>query len=194
MSQSTHALQPYWDLLLAGMQADVLEAALETGVLDALATPLTAPALADKLQLDVMRLEPVLDVLCGLGVLSYQLCEAECLTTQRHYRVTDVSAAHWRRDAEHMCIDAWRFRYKAMRGAGRRIAQALRGREPSVRENEDAEQGKQWAAAARDHRCRCDGHLGCRAASRHRGSLCRFGRRCGEYRHGVSRALASGTG
>ena len=46
-----HALQPYWDLAVAPVQADGLAAALELGIFDMLATPHTPAQLAEVLSL-----------------------------------------------------------------------------------------------------------------------------------------------
>ncbi|WP_323028856.1 hypothetical protein [Castellaniella defragrans] len=64
-----HALQPYWDMQLAGLGADAMRMALEAGMFTHLDEFAGAPELARRLGLDPVNTGHFLELLWGMELL-----------------------------------------------------------------------------------------------------------------------------
>ncbi|PHV41082.1 methyltransferase domain-containing protein [Janthinobacterium sp. BJB304] len=106
-----HALQPYWDLAVAPVQADGLAAALELGIFDVLATPHTPAQLADVLSLHAPHTALLLELLWSMQVLERDGADTEAL----RYRCTATTLQYFCRDSVAFCGDAWLYRLHALR-------------------------------------------------------------------------------
>ncbi|WP_409027509.1 methyltransferase domain-containing protein [Janthinobacterium sp. SUN098] len=106
-----HALQPYWDLAVAPVQADGLAAALELGIFEVLATPHTPAQLADVLSLHGPHTALLLELLWSMQVLERDGADTEAL----RYRCTATTLQYFCRDAVAFCGDAWLYRLHALR-------------------------------------------------------------------------------
>ena len=108
-----HALQPYWDLAVAPVQADALAAALELGIFDVLATPHTPAQLADTLSLHAPHTALLLELLWSMQVLERDVADSDA-GTQR-YRCTASTLQYFCRASVAFCGDAWLYRLHALR-------------------------------------------------------------------------------
>ena len=108
-----HALQPYWDLAVAPVQADGLAAALELGIFEVLATPHTPAQLADTLALHAPHTALLLELLWSMQVLERDTADADA-DTQR-YRCTAATLQYFCRNSVAFCGDAWLYRLHALR-------------------------------------------------------------------------------
>ena len=106
-----HALQPYWDLAVAPVQADGLAAALELGIFEVLATPHTPAQLADVLSLHGPHTALLLELLWSMQVLERDGADTEAL----RYRCTATTLQYFCRDSVAFCGDAWLYRLHALR-------------------------------------------------------------------------------
>ncbi|OEZ55991.1 multifunctional cyclase-dehydratase-3-O-methyl transferase TcmN [Janthinobacterium sp. HH103] len=106
-----HALQPYWDLAVAPVQADGLAAALELGIFEVLATPHTPAQLADVLSLHAPHTALLLELLWSMQVLERDGADTEAL----RYRCTATTLQYFCRDSVAFCGDAWLYRLHALR-------------------------------------------------------------------------------
>ena len=110
---TSHALQPYWDLAVAPVQADALAAALELGIFDVLATPHTPAQLADTLSLHAPHTALLLELLWSMQVLERDVADSDA-GTQR-YRCTASTLQYFCRASVAFCGDAWLYRLHALR-------------------------------------------------------------------------------
>lgn len=110
---TSHALQPYWDLAVAPVQADALAAALELGIFDVLATPHTPAQLADTLSLHAPHTALLLELLWSMQVLERDVADTDA-GTQR-YRCTASTLQYFCRASVAFCGDAWLYRLHALR-------------------------------------------------------------------------------
>ncbi|SDA69053.1 MULTISPECIES: class I SAM-dependent methyltransferase [unclassified Janthinobacterium] len=110
---TSHALQPYWDLAVAPVQADALAAALELGIFDVLATPHTPAQLADTLSLHAPHTALLLELLWSMQVLERDVADTDA-STQR-YRCTTSTLQYFCRASVAFCGDAWLYRLHALR-------------------------------------------------------------------------------
>ena len=110
---TSHALQPYWDLAVAPVQADALAAALELGIFDVLATPHTPAQLADTLSLHAPHTALLLELLWSMQVLERDVADTDA-STQR-YRCTASTLQYFCRASVAFCGDAWLYRLHALR-------------------------------------------------------------------------------
>ena len=67
-----HILQPYWDLALANINADVLTIAIKQHWFDFLNSPYCSADLAKQLHLNVKNVGYYLDILWSMGLLDRQ--------------------------------------------------------------------------------------------------------------------------
>lgn len=141
-----HALQPYWDLLLAGVQADALDAALGVHLFDALVTARPAAELAAELRLEATALSHVMDLLSQMGLLERHACRNGSKAIVR-YRNAPVAQRFLMRASPLSCSEAWRFRLQSLRGFGRQIPQFL---QTSATRGDTGSGGRRWADAARN--------------------------------------------
>lgn len=106
-----HALQPYWNLAVAPVQADGLAAALELGIFEVLATPHTPAQLAEALSLHAPHTALLLELLWSMQVLERDEADAEA----QRYRCTATTLQYFCRDSVAFCGDAWLYRLHALR-------------------------------------------------------------------------------
>lgn len=137
-----HPLQPYWNLLGAGIQADVLTLALEQRLFDVLATAADATQLARHYGWDILRTANLLEMLYSMGLL-VRYCDAK---QHFQYQPSKVVRDYFCSEAEVDCSIAWDFRYRTLRDCGAGLATALPcGPAPATGQNEQAQR---WAQAA----------------------------------------------
>jgi predicted O-methyltransferase YrrM len=142
---AAHPLQPYWDLTLASVQADALRVALETRLFSHLRVPLSAPALAARLQLHPANTGYLLELLWSMGLLQRQ-GEAG---TGYHYRAAAVASRYLADESSDYCGDAWVFRLRALRHFGGQLDEQLRSGRPGPSAPNLNGSVANWAAAAR---------------------------------------------
>lgn len=119
-----HPLQACWDLQLAGLGADALQAALECALFDHLATPTSASDLAEHLQLDASSTSYLLELLWSLGLLERDQQHPP------HYRNLPAADLYLRAEAGAYCGDALLFRHRVMRQTGSQLGDYLRNGVP----------------------------------------------------------------
>lgn len=137
-----HALQSYWDLAVAPVQADALAAALELGIFDALATPQTVDQLADGQVLHAPHTALLLELLWSMHLL-----ERNAAGNADSYRCTATTLQYFCRDSATFCGDAWLYRLHALRDFGLQLHTLVRdGGQPTPYQSAS---GVNWALAAR---------------------------------------------
>ena len=137
-----HALQPYWDLAVAPIQADGLAAALELGIFEVLATPHTPAQLAEALSLHAPHTALLLELLWSMQVLERDGADAEA----QRYRCTAATLQYFCRDSVAFCGDAWLYRLHALRHFATQLSTLVRDG-GKVKPYSTAN-GINWAAAA----------------------------------------------
>ncbi|MDN2679222.1 class I SAM-dependent methyltransferase [Janthinobacterium sp. SUN033] len=137
-----HALQPYWDLAVAPVQADGLAAALELGILELLATPHTPAQLADALSLHAPHTALLLELLWSMQVLERDAADADA----RRYRCTAATLQYFCRDSVAFCGDAWLYRLHALRHFATQLSTLVR--EGGKAAPYSTASGINWAIAA----------------------------------------------
>lgn len=137
-----HALQSYWDLAVAPVQADALAATLELGIFDALATPQTAQQLADGLALHAPHTALLLELLWSMHLL-----ERNAAGSADSYRCTATALEYFCRASTTFCGDSWLYRLHALRDFGLQLNTLVRdGGQPAPYQSAS---GVNWALAAR---------------------------------------------
>ena len=141
-----HALQPYWDLAVAPVQADGLAAALELGILDVLTVPHTPAQLAQALSLHAPHTALLLELLWSMQVLERDGADAGAQASDQRYRCTAATVPYFCRDSLAFCGDAWLYRLHALRHFATQLNALVRdgGKAAPYR----AANGSNWAAAA----------------------------------------------
>ena len=135
-----HALQSYWDLAVAPVQADALAAMLELGMFDALETPQTAAQLAAGLDLNAPHTALLLELLWSMRLLENNGADG--------YRCTATALQYFCRSSPAFCGDAWLYRLHALRHFGTQLSTLVRdGGKPTLSPYNTAN-GVNWAAAA----------------------------------------------
>lgn len=142
---SQHALQPYWDLAVAPVQADGLAAALELGILDVLVTPHTPAQLAEALSLHAPHTALLLELLWSMQVLERGVAPSAG-DTSASYRCTATTLQYFCRNAASFCGDAWLYRLHALRHFATQLTTLVRDG-GKVKPYSTAN-GINWAAAA----------------------------------------------
>ncbi|MCM2566045.1 class I SAM-dependent methyltransferase [Janthinobacterium kumbetense] len=137
-----HALQPYWDLAVAPVQADGLAAALELGIFELLATPHTPAQLADALSLHAPHTALLLELLWSMQVLERDAADADA----QRYRCTAATLQYFCRDSEAFCGDAWLYRLHALRHFATQLSTLVR--EGGKAAPYSTASGINWAIAA----------------------------------------------
>ncbi|MDN2717618.1 class I SAM-dependent methyltransferase [Janthinobacterium sp. SUN120] len=137
-----HALQPYWDLAVAPVQADGLAAALELGIFELLATPHTPTQLADALSLHAPHTALLLELLWSMQVLERDAADADA----QRYRCTAATLQYFCRDSEAFCGDAWLYRLHALRHFATQLSTLVR--EGGKAAPYSTASGINWAIAA----------------------------------------------
>lgn len=139
---NAHPLQACWDLQLGGLGADALQVALEYTLFDHLGTPVSAEALAERLDLNAGSTGYFLELLWSLGLLERDERQPA------HYRNLPLADLYLRADATAYCGDALLFRHRVMRQTGSQLGDYLRNgvpRPPAA----STTTAKAWADAAR---------------------------------------------
>lgn len=141
-----HALQPYWDLTLAAVQAEALQLALAEDLFETLASPCTPEALA---QMHAWQPEATRHWLTLLW--SMQLLDRSCdAKGEWHYTRSEVARRYLASSSALDCGDAWRFRLASLRDFGAGLSNGLRGKSRPA----PLASGERWATAARGHLAR----------------------------------------
>lgn len=143
---TSHALQPYWDLAVAPVQADALAAALELGIFEVLATPHTPAQLAETLTLHAPHTALLLELLWSMQVLERDLAEADADAQTQRYRCAASTLQYFCRDSDAFCGDAWLYRLHALRHFATQLSSLVR--EGGKAAPYSAANGINWAAAA----------------------------------------------
>ncbi|MBE3026727.1 SAM-dependent methyltransferase [Janthinobacterium sp. BJB1] len=137
-----HALQPYWDLAVAPVQADGLAAALELGILDVLTVPHTPAQLAEALSLHAPHTALLLELLWSMQVLERDAADADA----QRYRCTAATVQYFCRDSVAFCGDAWLYRLHALRHFATQLNSLVRDGGKAAPYS--TANGVNWAAAA----------------------------------------------
>lgn len=147
---TSHALQPYWDLAVAPVQADALAAALELGIFDALAAPHTPAQLAEALSLHAPHTALLLELLWSMQLLERDVAGtgtgAGTDADAQRYRCAAAALHYFCRDADAFCGDAWLYRLHALRHFATQLSTLVRsgGQAAPYR----SATGINWAVAA----------------------------------------------
>ena len=142
----SHPLQPYWDLSLASVQADVMRVALELKLFNLLAEPLPACVVASRLHLHAGNTAYLLDMLWSMRLLERQ--KADEAESDWHYRASSLAARYLDQDSPQHCGDAWSLRLHALRHFGQQLREQLRSGEASTAPRLTGTAAN-WQAAAR---------------------------------------------
>ena len=142
-----HALQPYWDLAVAPVQADALAAALELDIFDVLAKPHTPAQLAGKLSLHAPHTALLLELLWSMHVLERGVT-AGLGDNVSSYRCTATSLQYFCRASPAFCGDAWLYRLHALRHFATQLGMLVREGGKATPSPYNVANGVNWAAAA----------------------------------------------
>ena len=143
-----HALQPYWDLAVAPVQADGLAAALELGIFEVLATPHTPAQLAEALSLHTPHTALLLELLWSMQILERDeaAADAEAYASAQRYRCSAATLQYFCRNAVAFCGDAWLYRLHALRHFATQLSTLVR--EGGKAAPYSTANGVNWAVAA----------------------------------------------
>ncbi|MCL7930516.1 acetylserotonin O-methyltransferase [Halomonas llamarensis] len=141
-----HALQPYWDLALASVQAEALQLALEEGLFETLQQPHSAATLANARGWRPVSVEHWLTLLWSMRLIDRHRDAAG----EWRYISTHVAQRYLASSSPLYCGEAWRFRLASLRDSGAGLSEGLheQGRSATLAS------GERWAAAARSHLAR----------------------------------------
>lgn len=141
---SQHALQPYWDLAVAPVQADALAASLELGIFEVLAAPHTPAQLAETLSLHAPHTALLLELLWSMQVLERDVAD----DAGQRYRCTATTVQYFCRDSAAFCGDAWLYRLHALRHFATQLSTLVRDGGKAAPSPYNTANGVNWAAAA----------------------------------------------
>lgn len=141
-----HALQPYWDLALAAVQAEALQLALAEALFDTLQQPHSVAALASARGWRPASVEHWLTLLWSMGLLDRQRDAAG----EWHYTSSEVARRYLVVSSDMACGEAWRFRLTSLRDFADNLGAGL----DEQRRPAPLASGVRWAAAARGHLAR----------------------------------------
>ena len=122
-TSNCHAMQPYWDVLSASVQADALQVALELGFFCFLPDAPRARSLASLLGTDADATRHLLNLLWSMGLLTRTADTAS--DGADLYTLKAVTSEHFVRASPRFCGDAWIVRLKALRESGARLRNRL---------------------------------------------------------------------
>lgn len=145
-----HALQPYWDMALASVQADALRIALEMDLFRLLSKPLPASAVARQRSLHQDNTEYLLELLWSMQLLERQ--HSLDASGQWRYHASNIAMQYLNSDSVSYCGDAWRFRLRSLRQFGGQMDELLRSSQPG-REISESSTASAWQVAARVQIC-----------------------------------------
>ena len=141
-----HALQPYWDLALATVQAEALQLALAEELFETLLSPSTPETLAQRREWQPEATRHWLTLLWSMQLLD----RSRDATGEWHYVSSELSRRYLASSSALDCGEAWRFRFASLRSFGAGLADGLCGsRRPAPLAS-----GEHWAVAARSHLAR----------------------------------------
>lgn len=126
-TQRTHPLQSCWDLVLASVKADALDAALGIKLFDALVEPARAEDVAARLSLDPVNLGHLLELLWSMDLLERTQVHPDAAGASL-YRASSGARRFLANDTPDYCGDAWAFRLQSLREFGGRLRDHLRAR------------------------------------------------------------------
>ncbi len=112
-----HALQPLWNLAAAQVQAEALVLALESGALDRLATPHSAPELAQALGWHEANTAHWLELLWAMGLLQRSADAPE----PDSYQLSASALRYLHGASSESCASAWLFRLRSLRHSADRL-------------------------------------------------------------------------
>ncbi|EBL8291842.1 O-methyltransferase [Salmonella enterica] len=135
-------LQPYWDLALANINADVLRVAIEWDLFRYLDKPTEAAAIAARLGLDPANTGYMLDMLWSMGLLSRESGDPARYVTQ------PVARNYFCSDAVQYLGDAFLFRLRGLRHFGSQLAEQVRSGAISSQADGAHTTQENWAKAA----------------------------------------------
>lgn len=141
-----HALQPYWDLTLASVQAEALQLALAEDLFETLVSPCTSEALAQMHAWQPEATRHWLTLLWSMQLLD----RSRDAAGEWLYTSSEVARCYLVSSSALDCGDAWRFRLASLRDFGAGLADGLRGQNRPA----PLASGERWAAAARGHLAR----------------------------------------
>lgn len=137
-----HALQPCWDRLLAGLDADALYVALETKMFVPLDGFVSVQQLAEHLSLLPANTGYFLELLWSMSLLERKHDASGTVS----YRTRAELRPYLNADSPHYCGDALRYRHQMLRNVGAQLpsllSQAMPCTPPAARQ-------QNWADAAR---------------------------------------------
>ncbi|WJV55920.1 methyltransferase [Prodigiosinella aquatilis] len=119
-SNQESILQPYWDLALASVNADVLRVAIEMRLFRYLDKPTKAADIATRLGLDPVNTGYILDMLWSMGLLSRES------DNPAYYVNQEVARKYFCSDAAQYLGDAFLFRLRGLRHFGSQLAEQIR--------------------------------------------------------------------
>lgn len=138
---SKHVLQPYWDLALSNINADVLTIAIEQHWFDFLSSPYRSADFAKQLQLNAKNVGYYLDILWSMGLLDRQQ-EANA-----NYQNSPIAQRYFCSQSEDYIGDAWLFRRTTLTHRGQQLLTQIQADfSPTLTEQNVIE--KNWAKAA----------------------------------------------
>ena len=141
-----HALQPYWRLTLAAVQAEALQLALAEDLFETLASPCTPEALAQMHAWQPEATRHWLTLLWSMQLLDRSRDSAG----EWHYASSEVARRYLASSSALDCGDAWRVRLASLRDFGAGLADRLGGKNRPT----PLAKGERWAVAARGHQAR----------------------------------------
>lgn len=136
-------LQPYWDLVLANVSADVLRAAIEWDLFRHLDSPREATDIAAQLGLDPVNTGYVLDMLWSMTLLS-----RDESTNRVRYANLPIAQTYFCSDAPLYMGDAYLFRLKGLRHFGHQLSEQVRSGEIHSQAQDVKTTQENWAKAA----------------------------------------------
>ncbi|MFZ6745247.1 methyltransferase [Undibacterium sp. JH2W] len=146
--ETPHALQAYWDLAAASVQADALDLALELGIFEALTQPCDLADLTTQLDLHASNTANFLDLLWSMGLL--QRCETKAQGKHVMSYQSRPEALHYlSKDSPDYCGDAWLYRLRALRHFGTQLREHVKHGKSGSASAFASAIGKNWAAAAK---------------------------------------------
>lgn len=145
-SERPHALQRYWELAAASVQAQALDTALELNLFEPLAQPASAAEAAHRLELHAEQTGHLLEILWSMGLLNR--IEAISPDTPARYQCDPEIQRYFLQGHAEYCADAWRYRLKSLRHFSSQMLDFVRDGKPKQAPF-TAAAGSNWAEAAR---------------------------------------------
>lgn len=135
-------LQPYWDLALANVKADVLRIAIEWDLFRLLDTPQTVADMATALNVDAHNLGHMLEILWSMGLLTRELGEP------LRYGNQEIARQYFSSKGRDYLGDAFLFRLTSLRHFGSQLGQQVKSGTLHSQTPDAATTQTNWAKAA----------------------------------------------